>query len=82
MQTEDQDKEQKSDNEKQELSSYVTYSGMGFQMIAVIGIFMFIGYKIDEWRQSEKLLFTALLGMLGVCASLYLIISSLKSKKP
>jgi F0F1-type ATP synthase assembly protein I len=80
MQQEDQDKQDNIEVRK-ELSSYVRYSGMGFQMIAVIGIFMFIGYKIDQWLEAEKLLFTAIFGMLGVCASLYLIIRSLKNKK-
>jgi hypothetical protein len=78
MQEEDQEEKFEP---KQELNSYARYSGIGFQMIAVIGIFMFIGYKIDQWRQSDKLIFTAILGMLGVCTSLYLIIRSLKNTK-
>jgi hypothetical protein len=77
IQPEDQDQPK-----KQELNRYAVYSGMGFQMIVIIGIFMYIGYKIDESRHSEKLLFTAIMGMLGVCASLYLTIRSLKKIKP
>ena len=74
--------EEQDQPKKQELNRYAVYSGMGFQMIAVIGIFMYIGYKIDRSRQSDKMLFTAIMGMLGVCASLYLIIRSLKKIKP
>jgi F0F1-type ATP synthase assembly protein I len=78
---EDQEQEEKAEV-KRKVNSYVQYSGMGFQMIAVIGIFMFIGYKIDAWRDSDKPVFMAIMGMLGVGASLYLIINSLKNPKP
>lgn len=63
-----------------QLSRYAYYSGLGFQMIAIIGVFTFIGYKIDEWQGNEKPIFTAILSLLGVCSSLYSVIKSVNKK--
>lgn len=62
------------------LSKYAYYSGLGFQMIAIIGVFTFIGYKIDQNRNSQKPVFTAILSLLGVCISLYSVIKSVKKQ--
>lgn len=66
---------------KKALNSYAYYSGLGFQMIAVIGVFTFIGYKIDENRSSGSPLYTAFFSLAGVFASLYLVIRSVKKNK-
>jgi len=65
-----------------QLSRYAYYSGLGFQMIAIIGVFTYIGYKIDEWQSNEKPIFTAILSLVGVCSSLYSVIKSVNKKKP
>ncbi|WP_118193256.1 AtpZ/AtpI family protein [Albibacterium indicum] len=65
-----------------QLSRYAYYSGLGFQMIAIIGVFTFIGYKIDAWQGNEKPIFTAVLSLVGVCSSLYSVIKSVNKKKP
>ena len=69
------------ENEKRNTTNFVKYTGLGFQMLATIGICAFAGYKIDEYRDSEKLIFTALLGLLGVVASLYQVVRQLNSKE-
>ncbi len=66
---------------KKTLNGYAYYSGLGFQMLAVIGIFTFIGYKIDENRSSNTPWFTALFSLIGVFGSMYLVIKSIKDKK-
>ncbi len=66
------------EDEKQAARNYVRYTGIGFQMIAVIGLFTFIGYKIDQSRDSSQPLFTAVLSLIGVCIALYQVIRSLK----
>lgn len=63
------------------LSKFMYFSGMGFQMIAIIGVFAFIGYKIDESKGSAKPIFTAIFGVIGVCLSLYSVIKSVLSNK-
>ncbi|RZK43531.1 MAG: AtpZ/AtpI family protein [Pedobacter sp.] len=59
----------KKDNSEKQGNGFLVYTGIAFQMLATIGIFSFIGYKIDEHRASNELLFTAILGVLGVVAS-------------
>lgn len=56
------------------------YSAVAVQMLATIGACVFIGYKIDQNRQSDIPLFTALLGLFGVIISLYQVIKSVRSK--
>jgi len=62
-------------------TNFIKYTGIGFQMLATIGVFAFAGYKIDNYRNSEKLIFAALLGLVGVVVSLYQIIRQLNSKE-
>jgi len=59
--------------------SYAKYSAMGFQMIAVIGVFTFIGYKIDASANHATKWVTAILSLAGVFISLYIVIRSLKN---
>ena len=61
--------------------NYAKYTGLAFQMMATIGIFVFIGYKIDQYQGIENFLFTALLGLVGVAASLYQVVRSLNKNK-
>lgn len=68
-------------DDKKALNSYVKYSAMGFQMIAIIGICAFIGYKIDENRHAHHLVITALFSLVGVAIALFLIIRSLKNNQ-
>lgn len=63
------------------LSKYAYYSGLGFQMIAIIGVFTFIGYKIDEQMGSQKPVFTAAFSLAGVGISLYSVIKSVNKKQ-
>lgn len=62
-------------------TNFIKYTGIGFQMLATIGVFAFAGYKIDDYRNSEKLIFTALLGLSGVVISLYQVIRQLNNKE-
>ncbi|QNL50033.1 AtpZ/AtpI family protein [Olivibacter sp. SDN3] len=57
-------------SKKQGYNNYVYYTGLGFQMIATIGLFAFIGYKIDVNKAGEVGLYTAILSLIGVCVSL------------
>ena len=72
------------DPEKEDLgkqaNNFAKYTGMAFQMLATIGIFTFIGYKIDENQTHNKSIYTALLGFLGVIISLYMAVRSLTKK--
>jgi hypothetical protein len=71
-------KNEPDDNDERPLNAYVKYSGLGFQMIAIIGVFAFAGYKIDESAHHQVRWVTAVLSLIGVFISLYIVIVSLK----
>ncbi|MBV8391490.1 MAG: AtpZ/AtpI family protein [Mucilaginibacter sp.] len=71
-------KNEHDDNDEKPLNAYVKYSGVGFQMIAIIGVFAFAGYKIDESAHHQVKWVTAVLSLAGVFISLYIVIVSLK----
>ncbi len=66
-------------DEKKALTSYVKYTGVAFQMMAIIGLFAFIGYQIDKYYQHQIQWATALSCVIGVVASIYQIIRQLKN---
>lgn len=66
------------DNSKP-LNAYAKYSSIGFQMVAVIGIFTFAGYKIDEAGKHEVKWATAALALIGVFIALFIVIRSVKN---
>jgi hypothetical protein len=66
----------KSDNG---MSDYAKYSALGFQMIAIIGIFTYAGYKIDQGAHHATKWVTALLSLTGVFVSFYVVIRSVRS---
>ena len=61
----------KDENKGKKLSGAAKYTTIGFQMIATIGLFTFIGYKIDEHRMSKTNLITAAFALVGVGIALY-----------
>lgn len=67
------------DNGGKQVSNYAKFSGMAFQMIAVIGVFAFAGYKIDQAANHQTKWVTAILSLVGVFISLYIVIRSVKS---
>ncbi|MFD0939845.1 AtpZ/AtpI family protein [Pedobacter boryungensis] len=67
-------------DEGKQVSNFAKYTGIAFQMLATIGVFAFVGYKIDEHSGSTKSIYTAMLGLLGVIISLYMVIRSLTKK--
>ena len=71
-------KNEDDENDNNPLNAYAKYSGLGFQMIAIIGVFTFAGYKIDESALHEVKWATAALSLIGVFISLYIVIVSLK----
>lgn len=64
-------------------SSFLKYSGIGFQLVAVILIFLFIGIWLDG-KFGTKFIFTlvlTLIGFFGGFYSFYLTIKDLNIKK-
>jgi F0F1-type ATP synthase assembly protein I len=66
---------------KKPLTNFAKYSGIGLQMLVTIGVFAFIGYKIDAYRNSSKPIFTAIFSLIGTILSLYQVVRSLNKNK-
>lgn len=66
-------------DEKKALSSYVQFTGVAFQMMAIIGVFAFIGYQLDKYYQHQVQWATALSCVIGVVVSIYQTIRQLKN---
>lgn len=72
------DPDQDLGDEKKALNAYAKYTGVAFQMMAIIGVSAFIGFKIDEYYDHKTQWVTALACVLGVCLSIYQTIRQLK----
>ena len=57
-------------------TSFVQFSGIAFQMLGTIGLGVYAGLKLDEWRGTQPL-WTIVLSMTAIGASLYLFIRQL-----
>ncbi|MEX8546916.1 MAG: AtpZ/AtpI family protein [Mucilaginibacter sp.] len=60
------------------MNNYIKYSALGFQMIIIIGLFSFAGYKTDQVMHHQTQWVTAVLSLCGVFVSLYIVLKSLK----
>ncbi|HSO85806.1 MAG TPA: AtpZ/AtpI family protein [Draconibacterium sp.] len=38
---------------KDKFDNFIRYSSLGFEMMAIIAVFTFGGYKIDQWMKNE-----------------------------
>ena len=72
------DEQKESNDNGNPRNNYGKFMGMGFQMICIIGLFSFAGYKIDESANHHTKWVTAALALTGVFISLYLVIRSIK----
>jgi len=64
--------------QKNRNNAYLKYSGLAFQLAAVVGIGLFTGRWIDSKMQMEKPIFTMLLVMLFFALFLYKLNDDLK----
>lgn len=56
------------------LNDYLKYAGMGFQMLAIIGIFSWAGVKLDQRSGHDSQIYTAALSLLGVILGIYTVL--------
>lgn len=69
-------KKEDKDTQKKQLYFFARYSGLAFEMLGIIVLGVFGGSKLDEHRNGEFPLWTVILSLLAVFASLYLVIKS------
>ncbi len=56
---------------RKEVNNYLRFSGLAFQMLAVIGGFTYLGYRIDGWQEHRIPVWTLVLSLLSIGAALY-----------
>ena len=61
-------------DQKDRFSSYARYSGIVFQMIAIICVGTFIGVKLDERYPNENDIYTLCFTLVFVIASIIYVI--------
>jgi hypothetical protein len=66
---------------KKKFDNFIRYSGLGFEMMAIIGILTFAGYKIDQWMNNEFKGFTLGLMIFSVIVAIIYGTKSLLKKK-
>ncbi len=71
--------EGKGGEDMNEANSIAKYGGVAFQMIAVIGVFSYIGYRIDKTAGHTTQWVTAVLALIGVFIAMYIVFKSLKA---
>lgn len=60
-----------SDDRNKTLYTYARYSSLAFQMMAIILLFVFAGFKLDELTGWPFPLFKLVLSLLGVVLAIY-----------
>ena len=65
---------------KPQVNNYAKYSGMGFQLLATIGLGVYGGLKLDEWQQNHFPVWTLVLSLGSVAGSLYLFIKQVSNE--
>lgn len=58
-------------------NSYLKYSGLAVQLFLVIGLFGWLGYKIDHWLAIEFPAFMLLFGLVSFAGMMYQIYRSI-----
>jgi F0F1-type ATP synthase assembly protein I len=58
-------------------NSYLRYSGLAVQLLAIIGVSGWIGYKIDQWFNLKYPVFMLILGFLGFSGMMYQVYRSI-----
>lgn len=56
---------------KKKFDDFIRYSGLAFEMMAIMGIGVWIGVKIDRWLELSFPAFTLTLMILSVIAAIY-----------
>lgn len=52
--------------------NFMKYSAIGFQVMGVFALGVFLGLKTDEWLKTKKPFFTLLFSLIFAFAGLYL----------
>jgi F0F1-type ATP synthase assembly protein I len=70
--------EQKKEHIKKQTNTYMKYSGLAFQLLGGMGLFGWLGYKLDQHLGLQFPAFMLLFGFLAFGAVLYQVYKSTK----
>ncbi|MDC3326474.1 MAG: AtpZ/AtpI family protein [Flavobacteriaceae bacterium] len=59
---------------KERLNNYARFSGVGFQMLATIGVGVWGGIKLDNIYPNNYQVFTVICSLISIGVALYLVI--------
>jgi F0F1-type ATP synthase assembly protein I len=68
------------DRNKRSLNNYAKYSSMAFQMLVIILLGIFGGYKMDQWLHTKPVL-TVVFSLSSVILAIYFVTRDLIKKK-
>jgi len=71
---------QQKNNKRKGLKNFIRFSSLGFEMMVIIGLGTFLGYKIDQWMENEFKGFTLGLMILSVVLAIFYGTRSLLKK--
>lgn len=71
----------KKQNKRNSFDSFIRYSSLGFEMMAIIALGTFLGYKIDQWFENEFKGFTFGLMIVSVVVAIIYGTKNLLKKK-
>jgi len=61
-------------DQKNQLNNFARFTGIGFQMLAIIGLGVFIGIKLDEHYPNQYQIFTIICSLTSIGLALYSVI--------
>jgi F0F1-type ATP synthase assembly protein I len=67
-------------NNKNKFDAFIKYSSLGFEMMTIIALGTFLGYKIDQWMENEFKGFTFGLMVFSVILSILYALRNLLKK--
>jgi len=75
---EQEQKDKQNRERSSQLNTYARFSGIAFQMIAIIGLGVYLGIKLDEKYPNKYKLFTIVLALLSIAMALYNVIRQVR----
>ncbi len=64
-------------DKKKPINAYLKYSGLAFQLLASMGVFGWLGYKLDQHLSFKFPVFMLIFGLLAFASMMYQVYRSL-----
>lgn len=72
--------ERDKENVKKEANSYLKWSGLAFQLLGGMGVFGFLGYKLDQYLELKFPAFMLTFGFLAFGAVMHQVYKAVKNQ--